>query len=299
MSLENLASADDPAPRDAVVALRARPDFAAAMRASANGVVALYEGSRVLNWLMDDRGRVLFGYLALHLHYSRDGADASSGLTPTNMKALCAELDICSPGRVFAMLSLMRFRGYLMPDPDVTDRRQRRLIATEKLIAFLRDRWRPHFVAMAPLFSDGEAILGALDDPAATRPLVDAMVARFRAGFRLVAHAPGLGLFGERNAGTLILASLLVSGRADDTVPPSQPVPISISALARRFSVSRPHVLKLIRDAADDGLIERTGQGGDHILIRPRLAEAAQNFFATTYLFFADCARQARITRRR
>ena len=30
-----------------------------------------------------------------------------------------------------------------------------------------------------------------------------------------------------------------------------------------------------------------------------RLAEAAQNFFATTYLFFADSARQARVTSER
>jgi DNA-binding Lrp family transcriptional regulator len=70
-------------------------------------------------------------------------------------------------------------------------------------------------------------------------------------------------------------------------------VPMSISALARRFSVSRPHVLKLIRDAVADGLIERTGQDGDHVIIQRRLAEAAQNFFAAMYLLFADCARDA------
>jgi hypothetical protein len=48
--------------------------------------------------------------------------------------------------------------------------------------------------------------------------------------------------------------------------------------------------LKLIRDAADLGLIARTE--GEQILIRPALAAGMQNFFATVYLFFADCARE-------
>jgi hypothetical protein len=285
------SSTHGPATPEAVAALRAQPAFADAVRVSARGVVRLYGSGRLLNWLMDDRGRVMFGYFALHFHYSRNRADPASGLTPSNMKAICAELAVCSPGRVVAMLSLMRLSGYLAPDPDVTDRRQRRLVATEKLIAFLRERLRPHFEAMAPLFPDGAALLATADNPAATGPLVAEMLAHFRAGFRFLTHAPGLSMFGERNAGMPILASLIVAGRADDTVPPSRPVRVSIAALSRRFGVSRPHVLKLIRDAAQAGLIERTE--GEHILIRPALAEGAQSFFATVYLYFADCARRA------
>jgi DNA-binding GntR family transcriptional regulator len=76
-------------------------------------------------------------------------------------------------------------------------------------------------------------------------------------------------------------------------VPPSRPVPISVSRLARRFGVSRPHVLKLLNDAASEGFIERIGPAGDRAVVLPRLADAAQNFFATMFLFFADCAREA------
>src|SRR6202007_1770922 len=135
------------------------------------------------------------------------------------------------------------------------------------------------FAAMAPLLPDGAAIVAALDDPAVARALVVAMAERFRAGFRFISHAPGLGLFGERNAGLFILMTLIHAGEGDTTVPPSRPVPISMAALARRFRVSRPHVLKLIRDAADGGFIERVGQDGSRLIIRPRLAEATQVFF--------------------
>jgi hypothetical protein len=290
---------DNPASPEAVAAIRAHPRFRDAMRASATGMVAKYEGTRLLNWLMNDRARLVFSYLALYLHFSRDPGDSSFGLTPTRMKALCVQYGTCSPGSAVAMLSLMRFAGYLAPDPDVVDRRQHRLIATDKLIGLLRDRWRIHYAAMAPLLPDGDAMLEALDDPAHVRALTLAIYARYRAGFRFMTHAPTLGLFAERNGAMFILLSLLANSEPDDSMPPTRPLPFSISALARRFAVSRPHVLKLIRDAAADGLIERVGPDGDRLVLRSHFADAVQTFFAVTYVFFADCAREAIATRER
>jgi hypothetical protein len=285
-------SVRNPATPEAIAALRAHPRFPEAIRASAAGLVALYQGSHLLNWLMDDRGRLLFGYFALYLHFTRDPTDPSSGLTPTRMKAGCAEFEICSPGRAVAMLSLMRFAGYLAPAPTA-DRRVRGLVATDRLINLLVERWRVHFAALAVLRPEGEAALASLDDPSFVRHLVIAMTDRFRAGFRFLTHAPGVGLFGERNAGMLILTTLLTAGEQGDTVPPQRPVPVSISRLARAFSVSRPHVLKLIRDAADEGLIARDDADGGRIVILPRLAEATQDLFASMFLFYVDCTREA------
>ncbi len=278
---------------DAIAALSGQPHFAQAMRTTAAGLASMYHGRHLLNWLMDDRGRMLLGYLAIYLHATRDPRDPSSGLTPTRIKALCTEFDVCSPGRAGAMLSLMRFSGYLMPDIDIADRRQRRLIATDKLYALLRLRLKLHYTAMAPLFGDGPAMLAAVDDKIVDGALVGAMVKRYREGFRLVAAAPELGLFGERNGGMLILASLIAAGSDDDTVPPSRPLPISIAALARRFAVSRPHVLKLIREAEEQGFLERPGPDLRVVVLKPALMEATRRFFATSYLFLADSMREA------
>ncbi|MBS0248807.1 MAG: hypothetical protein JSR61_19485 [Proteobacteria bacterium] len=278
---------------EAAAALSKHPRFGEAMRATASGLATMYHGRHLLNWLIDDRGRMLLGYLAIYLHATRDPRDPSSGLTPTRIKALCTEFAVCSPGRAGAMLSLMRFSGYLMPDLEIADRRQRRLVATDKLYALLRSRLKLHYTAMAPLFADGPAMLAALDDKIVDGALVEAMVKRYRAGFRLVAAAPELGLFGERNGGMLILSSLIAAGEEGDTVPPSRPVPISIAALARRFAVSRPHVLKLIREAEEQGFLERPGPDPRVVILKPALIEATRRFFATSYLFLADCMREA------
>jgi hypothetical protein len=282
----------NPATPEAIATLRAHPNFPAAMRTSAAGLVTLYQGGRLVRWLMDDRGRLVFGYFALYLHLSRRADEVTSGLTPTRMKALCAEFEVCSPGRVVALLSLMRFAGYLAP-AAATDRRLRGYVATDRLVALMVERWRIHFGAMAMLRPEGQAALAALHDTAFRRRLVIAMFRRFRAGFRFLTHAPELGLFADRDAGMLILSHLLTAAEEGDATPPHRPVPISIAALARRFHVSRPHVLKLLNDAAEQGFIRRTGAMGEGVLILPRLAEAAQNLFATMYFYYVDCLREA------
>ena len=75
------ASTADPLAPAAIAVLRVHPRFAEAMRAAAAGMVAHYEGNRLLNQLMNDRGRVLFGHHAVYLHFSRTPGDAGSGLT--------------------------------------------------------------------------------------------------------------------------------------------------------------------------------------------------------------------------
>ncbi|QCI63132.1 hypothetical protein [Phreatobacter stygius] len=284
---------------EARLALAAHPGFAQAMRQSADGIVRLHRGSHLLNWLVDDRSRMLFSYFALHLHMTRDPADPASGITPTAMKEIAVAQQICSRGRAAVMLQLMRIAGYLAPDPAKTDRRRQRLIATDKLVQLMQERWRFNFGAMAPLFADGPRLVAALDDPAYVAALLGAMHARFSAGFRFLTHAPELGLFAERSGGMVLLTSLITSGEADDTVPPSRPVTASISALARRVSVSRPHMRKLLRDAEAQGFIARVGAGDELIVFRPVLADAARSFFAMMFLMLADCGREALAERAR
>ena len=115
----------------------------------------------------------------------------------------------------------------------------------------------------------------------------------FRAGLRLLSHAPELLLFAERNAGMVILFSLLLAGEGDDSFPPARPVPVSISALGAKFGVSRKHVLTLLRDAENEGFLQRTGDRNDRVVLLPRVREGLQMFFATMFLYLARSAGEA------
>jgi predicted DNA-binding transcriptional regulator YafY len=62
----------------------------------------------------------------------------------------------------------------------------------------------------------------------------------------------------HRHAGARILLSLLA---AAGEFPPAKPIPLSISATAQRFAVSRIHVQRMLDEAQGAGLLSRTDRG--------------------------------------
>ena len=273
----------------AIAALRDHPQFQLAMREAARGVVTLLHGNRVLNSLMNDRARALFGAVALYLHYSGDG---NPGLTVGRMKELCVRLGLCSRGRCEAMLALMRAAGFFVSVPN-RDGRQRQLAPTEKLLAMYRARWDRNFCAMRLVMPEAANYLAALDDPAFIREFMLALGERYVGGLRLLDYVPELEIFAERSSGVVILYSLALEGPANGPFPPTGPVPLSISALAKRFAVSRKHVLTLLRDAEVQGLLARGGADNGQVTLLTPARDGIEMLLATMFLFLAQSAEQA------
>jgi DNA-binding IclR family transcriptional regulator len=111
-------------------------------------------------------------------------------------------------------------------------------------------------------------------------------VSEFLGGFRFYTYAPDIRPFIERNAGLFVLFSIALSGAPDDT----RSLPVSASALAKLFHVSRTHVTGLLRDAVEAGLLERDG---NEFRMTPRLREAVEMMIAALHLFTAHNARTA------
>jgi CRP-like cAMP-binding protein len=264
--------------RDEIERLRTHPRFHEAIKALAAGMAEHYQGNRILNRLINDRARLVFGMMALDLHFTGQPS-GEKGFSVTQAQDICLAHDICSAGRTTAMIALMRFAGYLEALPS-RDRRVRLYGITDKLVASHHGRWRHVFAATSMVRPEGAAALAALARPAFTPAYVHLLARDFLSGVRvLLGSAPELGLFAERNCGMLILFSLIAEG-ADQG-----PVPVSISGLAHRFGVSRAHVTKLLRDAADAGFLSLSGAGAYQVAFTPRLIDAAQVFFATVFLY--------------
>ena len=267
--------------------LRQHPNFPQAFDAMAGHLIRVYRGNRILNQVLNDRARLAFGLLVQYLHFADDGG----GITAGRVKALCTETGLCSPGRATAMLSLMRFAGYLAPADHGLDRRVKRLVPTQRLMDDQNERMRGEFQALSLLRPEGAIGLEHIDDPAFIGGMARHFGELFRSGFRLLENAPELVPYADRNSGMVVLMSLLLARGPDDTMPPTRPVTISISALAKRFAVSRPHVLKLLRDVAADGFIRIEGAELQRIAVLPKLAEAVQNFLGTGLLALVHCVR--------
>jgi hypothetical protein len=103
---------------------------------------------------------------------------------------------------------------------------------------------------------------------------------------------PGLELFSQRNGGLTILTALLLAGDPRDGFPPRGPIRFSVAGLARRFRVSRPHVLKILREAEKAGFLSRDAEDGIGTLT-PQLRELAEDFYATSFIGYAVSAASA------
>ena len=277
--MAELFSSSGPASPQRRADLKLREGFPAAVRQTAADLVKLHDGKRLLNLIINDRGRFFVALLALDLHFRRH--DDGVGLTPGRLKAVCVEQGICSATRAGALLALMKFGGYLEPAPSTADRRRRELVATAALIAAQRDRWRCQFSAAAPLLPDAARALEMLDEPEFIHGVIRLMSAYFRAGFRFTDHMPALRLFADRNGGMLALFVVLAASNEGDLSSQS-PIGISISGLARSIGSSRAHIVKLLKDAECEGLIERPRLGS--IVLMPRLVHDLYEFCALNYL---------------
>lgn len=285
------AAGDDivrpPTPAE-IEALRRLPAFERAWSRLVAGLTGQYRGNRVLNRILNDRGRALMGLLILDLHYN---AVADGGLTATRLKQVCVETGVCSPGRVTAMLGVLRLLGFLAEVPG-TDRRVRRLIPTEKLIETHMARWRQFLEAIALLHPEARGAIGRLDEPAFVARQVGAMGSMFRKGMRMLDYAPELRAVAGRDAGMMILMSVAAEARSGAGAR-GQPVDLTISDLAKRFVVSRGHVLSVLRDAELEGLILRGGPRGAGIVTTPALFDALDRFVAAGLLIHIASLRVA------
>jgi len=283
----SLAKAQGPICARTRAELRARGGFADAVRKGAVKVQKLHQGKRLLNLIINDRGRFAASLLALDLHFRRDANGI--GLTSGRLKQLLAETGVCSPTRAGALLTLMQLGNFVRPARVSRDRRVRELKPTDKLISSQRERWRCQLESAARFLPSAAAALEHLDDDEFLGGMVRVCADYFYGGFRMTTDIPGITLFAARQGGMFVVISLLVEA-GDEALAGRQAVKISVSELARRTGTSRTHVIKLLNDAVAEGLLERPAQS--EVLLLPRFVDTAHDFFAQGYLLLDHCAAQ-------
>lgn len=262
--------------------LRARPDFPWVARQAAVNLASAYRGNFLLTRLLNDRGRVVLALLMLDMHFE---PSPGPGLTAGRLKAEAAALGVCSPGRVGAVLAASRLLGLVAPVPDA-DRRRRRLTVTDRMLAVHRDRWRVMLNALRMVLPEGEAGLNRLDDDAFVAAYVAELLRPFRAGWRMMHDIPSMAIFADRDGGLLVALALFATGGTGRPTP--------VAELARAYRVSRSHVVDILQNAMQEGLVRRVeGRERGGFLAEPALTDAMEAFVATVLVRQANAVRHA------
>lgn len=86
-------------PDSSVGAQRSHPRFQDAVCLAIGGLIGIYRRNGQLNRVMNGRGRVIGGLIALYLHFAPGPGSRDAGLTVGRFQAFCQDVGICSPGR--------------------------------------------------------------------------------------------------------------------------------------------------------------------------------------------------------
>jgi len=233
------------------------PRFADAVRALASNMMAAGAGDKKLDGIFKDAGRYVAAMLAIHLH-------TSGGLTLPRLKELCKAFGFLSPGRARAMLIYLQYLGYVELIGSGTPARY---APTARFVTAWRSHLRAALEAVRLIEPSVGLVLERLQETQTLESLAcahtECLLGWAGDGGQ---DAPFMRVFTHRYAGTQIIWSLILADQSD--FPPSQPIKFSVAAAARRFSVSRMHIKRILADGEREGLL-RSGANGTLILDEP------------------------------
>ncbi|MEI9992950.1 MAG: hypothetical protein WDM91_00035 [Rhizomicrobium sp.] len=260
------------------------PRFREACETMMRDTLAISQAHPKMARVMIDIHRALLGLFVLYL-------DARGIVTHATVRDFCVEVGLTNPGRATAILINLRMVGYIVPDPVQPDRRSRRYILSRETREFFNEVFRRQMISLSLIEPQALMIADRFDDARIYKSFV-LIVCNGLANASRRGDTSEISLFDRRNAGLGILFRLCVSGKPDDTLPPSRPIPLSINALASEFRVSRPHVRKLLRDAEAAGLVRRNA-GDSTLVLETVLRDTVIRYHASIFMGLAHAARAA------
>ncbi len=269
--------------------------FQPALRRYATSMLRMYRGTPVLNKLVNEQGRFLISSLALQLHLHRDPAVPGAGLTLTRLRELCAAHGVASTGRVTAFLALMRFAGFLAPAPGPVDRRAKVLVPTARMMGHVRLFTVVQFQAIDALSPGADHGRRLERDPLFVERFHRAAGGYFLRGCRLPDAFPELEVFTAADAGYMVMLALFLQLPTQDGRAVPGVVDLPYGPAARRFGVSRSHMVNLMRQGEAAGFLSAERSGGRGLRIAAPLIELVERWFAAQMALMAQAAAEAAI----
>ncbi len=267
--------------------VRASPRYPDAARAFARSMLAQAAADRTLDTVLKDAGRNVAAKCLAYLH-------VTGGLTLPRLKALCASTGLVSPGRARTLLICLQHLGYATPAPRCENKAPTRYDPTPRFLETWRRQMHATLESAAVIEPAVSGVLARLDAPAVFESYVRCISEAYLEGLKNVDTTdPFFRTFMHSYAGTQIVHGLVVQGK--DAFPPEGPIAFQLTETAKRFSVSRLHVRRMMEGAQREGLLHLADGA---LVLTPAGRAAVDHIYATQLIvFLVTAARTVRTCR--
>lgn len=282
--------------RDNIDILRNSPNFPAAMRCEAQWVIQQYASNEdpYFAKYIGDVANVLMESSAIYFDLLKTHENSGAGATLGKLQLVAFVHGYASPRRVTMYVKRLVQDGRLRYSTDGGDRRVRRLVPCEPLIATARHNLTGLLRSCAYLWpdtftDDGGVILPrgvaqnwSVQQQSFFERLFLEIGRRYLEGADPLRPYADVRHFTAKDAGSFLLFTLILSSMGGGQTPsPDVEFSLSYSDAAASTGVSRTHVRNVIEGAEKRGLIVGLGEGGRSMRLTAKMIDAFERYFAS------------------
>lgn len=269
-----------------ILDMRAQPDFLNCLRMYNNLMQPFFSDKVILNKVVTERWRFEMLVYTLFLYDQRDYQDARSGLTIANLERLCAQMNCASPGRVRAIIGIMRVGGYLRRSRSCDDQRIVQLEPTPQFLDIV-EAWNNRIFQISDsVFQHDHLSNWHARDPRLGWEMRNRGCLSLQAGWQLLDPFPEVFHFVSSDGGWMLLlhcASLALEKGHEAYI---SPISVDLAKFGARFGVSRSHLRRLLESAYQEGLLREPPRNGTNIVLTTHLLASYLTCMAAEISFY-------------
>ncbi|MFO1035116.1 MAG: hypothetical protein U1E15_14030 [Hyphomicrobiales bacterium] len=203
----------------------------------------------------------------LYLHDMFDPAVPGSGLTLSNLQDICKRQQCASPGRVTAILGILRIGGFVRQQSSAGDRRIKHLVPSKKFMDIV-EGWNNRIFQIIDAVCPGDNLAETHRSvPHLGRAMRRGGAEGLLKGWKLLDPFPEVNHFVVRDGGWMLLLHCAAEALKQGGENAVALVSVDLAAFGKKFSVSRSHLRRLLESAHELGLLAAPPRNGTHILL--------------------------------
>lgn len=295
--------------QDVMEETRLEPGFYSALRCEADWTIRQYSNSAdpYYSKYIGDVANVLIESSAIYFDLLLRIEGTGAGATLGKLQLIAFVHGYASPRRVTMYIKRLAQDGRLKYASDGQDRRVRRLVPCEPLLATSRHNmlgllrsaeilWPKGLASLQHRYPQAGSVEWTADQIVFYERLILATGKLYLSGCDPLRPYGDVRHFTSKDAGMYLMYSLLLESMKE-TGKPSTDVAFSLnySDAAQMTGVSRTHVRNVIEGAQERGLITDLGEGGRTMRLTSKLIDSVDRHFASLMILTKTAAQQSNV----
>ena len=269
-----------------ISAFRDRPHYLEGVRLHAGVMQPFFAYNLILNKVVAEIWRFQMLVFTLYLHETWREDDPRSGLNLGNLQRVCSNLNLASPGRVYAFLNIMKIGGYLEKAPTGADNRVSRLAPTRMFMNTVEEWNRGIWAAIDATNPGGGLVALGQAYPSLGTGMRNSGAEGLLAGWDPLGPFPEVSRFAASDGGWMMMEHIVSEALGSNGRLRRVTINCDLRRTAKQFGGSRSNLIRLLGEAHDLGLLEIDPRLGREVRFTTTMTSAFLTFLASFLGYF-------------